>query len=149
MGHAARLRAPAKAKAIAGERFDVKHFHDVLEAGAMPLTMLERIAEEHARGLSGMLLRNSMCAYALKPSCGRSDRPSRHPTSAVHSGRRAAAFGWPVRPDVCLKREGKRTVRFGGRTLGRRPLNRHPRCISLLHRRNPRFPAALWSMQNL
>lgn len=49
IGHAAWLRAREKAKAIAGARFDIKHFHDVLEAGAMPLSMLERIVEERAR----------------------------------------------------------------------------------------------------
>ena len=49
IGHAAWLRAREKAKAIAGDRFDLKHFHDVLEAGAMPLSMLERIVEERAR----------------------------------------------------------------------------------------------------
>jgi len=49
IGHAAWLRAREKAKAIAGGRFDLKHFHDVLEAGAMPLSMLERIVEERAR----------------------------------------------------------------------------------------------------
>ncbi|QCB42718.1 DUF885 family protein [Sphingomonas sp. PAMC26645] len=51
IGHAAWLRARAKAKAIAGDRFDLKHFHDVLEAGAMPLSMLERIVEERARAV--------------------------------------------------------------------------------------------------
>lgn len=51
IGHAAWLRAREKAKAIAGDRFDLKHFHDVLEAGAMPLSMLERIVEERARSV--------------------------------------------------------------------------------------------------
>jgi len=49
IGHAAWLRAREKARSIAGARFDLKHFHDVLEAGAMPLSMLERIVEERAR----------------------------------------------------------------------------------------------------
>ena len=51
IGHAAWLRAREKARAIAGSRFDLKHFHDVLEAGAMPLSMLERIVEERARAV--------------------------------------------------------------------------------------------------
>lgn len=51
IGHAAWLRAREKAKAIAGDRFDLKHFHDVLESGAMPLSMLERIVEERARAV--------------------------------------------------------------------------------------------------
>lgn len=51
IGHAAWLRAREKAKAIAGDRFNLKHFHDVLEAGAMPLSMLERIVEERARAV--------------------------------------------------------------------------------------------------
>lgn len=50
IGHAAWLRARDTAKRISGNRFDIKHFHDVLEVGAMPLSMLERIVEERARG---------------------------------------------------------------------------------------------------
>jgi uncharacterized protein (DUF885 family) len=49
IGHAAWLRARENAKAIAGDCFDLKQFYDVLEAGAMPLSMLERIVEEGAR----------------------------------------------------------------------------------------------------
>ena len=51
IGHAAWLRARAKAKEIAGDRFDLKAFHDVLDYGAMPLSMLERIVEERARAM--------------------------------------------------------------------------------------------------
>jgi uncharacterized protein (DUF885 family) len=51
IGHAAWLRARDTARRIAGDRFDLKHFHDVLEAGAMPLSMLERIVEERARAV--------------------------------------------------------------------------------------------------
>ncbi len=49
IGHAAWLRARENARRIAGARFDLKRFHDVLEAGAMPLSMLERIVEDRAR----------------------------------------------------------------------------------------------------
>jgi uncharacterized protein (DUF885 family) len=49
IGHAAWLRARENARRISGARFDLKHFHDVLEAGAMPLSMLERIVAERAR----------------------------------------------------------------------------------------------------
>ena len=49
IGHAAWLRAREKAKQIEGDRFDLKRFHDVLESGAMPLVMLERLTEERAR----------------------------------------------------------------------------------------------------
>jgi uncharacterized protein (DUF885 family) len=51
IGHAAWLRARDNARRIAGSRFDLKHFHDVLESGAMPLSMLERIVEERARAV--------------------------------------------------------------------------------------------------
>lgn len=51
IGHAAWLRARQNAQRIAGARFDLKQFHDVLEAGAMPLSMLERIVEERARAM--------------------------------------------------------------------------------------------------
>ena len=49
IGHAAWLRARAQARQIAGARFDLKRFHDVLESGAVPLTMLERLTAERAR----------------------------------------------------------------------------------------------------
>lgn len=49
IGHAAWTRAREDAKRIAGARFDLKRFHDVLELGAMPLSMLERIVAERAR----------------------------------------------------------------------------------------------------
>ncbi|WP_294192179.1 DUF885 family protein [uncultured Sphingomonas sp.] len=52
IGHAAWLRARDNAKRIAGAKFDIKHFHDVLESGAMPLSMLERIVEERARSVA-------------------------------------------------------------------------------------------------
>lgn len=49
IGHAAWLRARENAQKIAGAKFDLKKFHDVLEFGAMPLSMLERIVEERAK----------------------------------------------------------------------------------------------------
>ena len=49
IGHAAWLRARAKAQAIQGGKFDLERFHAILADGAMPLVMLERIAEERAR----------------------------------------------------------------------------------------------------
>lgn len=51
IGHASWLRARAKAQEIAGDRFDLKKFHDVLEAGAVPLVLLERLTEERARAM--------------------------------------------------------------------------------------------------
>jgi hypothetical protein len=46
-----RSRSPARhwRKRISGAKFDLKRFHDVLELGAMPLSMLERIVAERAR----------------------------------------------------------------------------------------------------
>ena len=52
IGHASWLRARAAAQRIAGGRFDLKQFHDVLAAGAMPLVMLERLTAERARVVS-------------------------------------------------------------------------------------------------
>ena len=49
IGHASWLRARAEAQRIAGVRFDLKHFHDVLESGAMPLSMLEKLTADRAR----------------------------------------------------------------------------------------------------
>ena len=53
IGHASWLRARAKAQEIAGDKFDLKRFHDVLEAGAVPLVLLERLTEERARAMRG------------------------------------------------------------------------------------------------
>ncbi|MBN8849786.1 MULTISPECIES: DUF885 family protein [unclassified Sphingomonas] len=49
VGHAAWVRAREKAMAIQGAKFNEKDFHDILHAGAMPLTILERMVEERAR----------------------------------------------------------------------------------------------------
>ncbi|WP_298670788.1 DUF885 family protein [uncultured Sphingomonas sp.] len=49
VGHAAWVRAREKAMAIQGAKFDERNFHDILQAGAMPLTILERMVEERAR----------------------------------------------------------------------------------------------------
>ena len=49
IGHASWLRARAEAQRIAGPRFDLKQFHDVLQFGAMPLVMLEKLTAERAR----------------------------------------------------------------------------------------------------
>ncbi|MES2444783.1 MAG: DUF885 family protein [Pseudomonadota bacterium] len=52
VGHASWVRARAKAKQIAGAKFDLKQFHEVLRAGAVPLTILERLVEERARAIA-------------------------------------------------------------------------------------------------
>ncbi|HET8533916.1 MAG TPA: DUF885 family protein, partial [Sphingomicrobium sp.] len=49
IGHLAWLRAREKAKAMLGDKFDIKQFHEVLKDGAMPLTILERRVETRAR----------------------------------------------------------------------------------------------------
>jgi uncharacterized protein (DUF885 family) len=49
IGHLAWLRAREKAKAMLGNKFDLKQFHEVLKDGAMPLTILERRVEARAR----------------------------------------------------------------------------------------------------
>jgi uncharacterized protein (DUF885 family) len=49
VGHASWVRARQRAKAIAGDKFDLKQFHEVIRAGAVPLTILERLVEERAR----------------------------------------------------------------------------------------------------
>ena len=53
IGHASWLRARARAQEIAGDRFDLKRFHDVLENGAVPLVLLEKLTEERARAMRG------------------------------------------------------------------------------------------------
>ncbi|MCW1384109.1 DUF885 family protein [Novosphingobium sp. KCTC 2891] len=54
MGHIAWTRAREKAQKALGPKFDVKHFHEVLREGAMPLSILEkRIDERTAAALRG------------------------------------------------------------------------------------------------
>ena len=49
VGHAVWMRARAKAQAALGAKFDLRRFHEVLRAGAMPLTLLERLIEEQTQ----------------------------------------------------------------------------------------------------
>ena len=86
-------RRPRQSPAIAGDRFDVKHFHNVLEAGAMPLSIFAVDCRGTcARGLPGMHLRTSIDADSLP------DTPvpiyASQLRTAVHRQRRcSAAFG--------------------------------------------------------
>ena len=52
VGHAAWVRARARAQEIAGAKFDARAFHEVLRSGAVPLTIMERLAEERARAMA-------------------------------------------------------------------------------------------------
>ncbi|MCP3729762.1 DUF885 family protein [Sphingomonas sp. MG17] len=54
IGHTSWVRARKKAQAIAGTRFDLKRFHEVIRRGAVPLTILERLVEEDARKVAGV-----------------------------------------------------------------------------------------------
>ncbi|URW74933.1 DUF885 family protein [Sphingomonas donggukensis] len=51
VGHIAWLRARDNARKIMGAKYDVKAFHDVLQEGAVPLVILERLVEERARAM--------------------------------------------------------------------------------------------------
>lgn len=53
VGHIAWLRARDNAKKIMGAKYDVKTFHRVLDDGAVPLVILERLVEERARAAVG------------------------------------------------------------------------------------------------
>ncbi|KRB79821.1 Tat pathway signal protein [Sphingomonas sp. Root710] len=50
VGHMSWIKAREKAKAIQGAKFDLRQFHQILLDGALPLTMLEQLVEERARG---------------------------------------------------------------------------------------------------
>lgn len=52
IGHTSWVRARAKAQAIAGAKFDLKRFHDVLNRGAVPLVLLEQLVEADARAMA-------------------------------------------------------------------------------------------------
>ena len=49
VGHGVWTKARAHAQAIMGDRFDIKHFHGVLEEGVMPVSLLEKRIEARAR----------------------------------------------------------------------------------------------------
>lgn len=49
VGHGVWTKARAHAQAIMGDKFDIKHFHGVLEEGVMPLSLLEKRIEARAR----------------------------------------------------------------------------------------------------
>jgi uncharacterized protein (DUF885 family) len=40
------MRARQEAQKTLGSKFDLKHFHEVLKEGAMPLTLLEKRIKE-------------------------------------------------------------------------------------------------------
>jgi uncharacterized protein (DUF885 family) len=48
VGHLSWVRTRDRAKQIMGDRFDIKQFHQILLESALPLTILERVAEERA-----------------------------------------------------------------------------------------------------
>jgi uncharacterized protein (DUF885 family) len=52
IGHTSWVRARKKAQEIAGAKFDLKQFHEVIRRGAVPLTILERLVEEDARRMA-------------------------------------------------------------------------------------------------
>jgi len=52
IGHTSWVRARAKAQQIAGDKFDLRQFHEVIRRGAVPLTILERLVEEGARRMA-------------------------------------------------------------------------------------------------
>jgi uncharacterized protein (DUF885 family) len=47
IGHIEWLRAREAARARAGERFDLRSFHEILRRGCMPLAMLTRVAQDY------------------------------------------------------------------------------------------------------
>ena len=49
VGHAAWLRARSQTQAALGEKFNLRHFHEILRDGAMPLSILERRIAERTR----------------------------------------------------------------------------------------------------
>jgi len=49
VGHAAWVRARARAQEALGAKFDIKQFHEILKEGAMPLSILERRIAERTR----------------------------------------------------------------------------------------------------
>jgi uncharacterized protein (DUF885 family) len=53
VGHMAWTRARAKAQAALGAKFDLKAFHDVLDSGAMPLTVMEQLVDKRTRAAMG------------------------------------------------------------------------------------------------
>jgi uncharacterized protein (DUF885 family) len=52
VGHTAWVRARDEAKKTLGSKFDIKHFHEVLREGAMPLSILERRIRERTAAIA-------------------------------------------------------------------------------------------------
>jgi uncharacterized protein (DUF885 family) len=52
VGHTAWVRAREEAKKTLGPKFDIKHFHEVLREGAMPLSILERRIRERTAAMA-------------------------------------------------------------------------------------------------
>ena len=52
VGHTAWVRARDEAKKTLGPKFDIKHFHEVLREGAMPLSILERRIRERTAAVA-------------------------------------------------------------------------------------------------
>lgn len=52
VGHTAWVRARDEAKKTLGPKFDIKHFHEVLREGAMPLSILERRIRERTAAIA-------------------------------------------------------------------------------------------------
>jgi len=51
VGHTVWVKLRSEAKAALGDRFDIRQFHDAgLQAGAMPLTVLERVIKDYVAG---------------------------------------------------------------------------------------------------
>jgi uncharacterized protein (DUF885 family) len=50
VGHMSWIKAREKAKALQGDRFDIRQFHQVLLEGAMPLTIMEGLIEARSKG---------------------------------------------------------------------------------------------------
>ncbi len=54
VGHTLWAKLRSDAKAALGDRFDIRQFHDAgLQAGAMPLTVLERVIKDYVAGQKG------------------------------------------------------------------------------------------------
>lgn len=52
VGHTAWARARAEAQKTLGSKFDLKHFHEILREGAMPLSILERRIRERTAAIA-------------------------------------------------------------------------------------------------
>ena len=95
-------RARAEAQTDARRRFDIKQFHEILQDGAMPLSILERRIRERTAALAGARRRGPNAASAASASAISATSSQRSSAASISARLRA------MRSVSSAKRSGSR-----------------------------------------